>query len=510
VTVRKHPEGADQLGSGVEEEAMIEAEQRLDVLQTSEAGAKVIRGGLVRGLGYATTIVLGGASSVFLLRHLGVDDFGRYVTVTALIGIIQGITDAGLTLVGSREASLRPPGPERARLLGNLVGLRLLITPIGVAGAALFSVAAGYSSTMVIGTLLAGAGLVLVATQSTMMVPLLVDLRVGVLTAVEVAKQALLLVGIIVLVALGASLLPFFALQIGVGIVLLAVTPLALGAGFRFRPAIDVGTARMLIKETLPMAAAVTMNVIYFRVLVILMSLLATAEATGLFATSFRIFEVIFGIPGLVLSVALPVLSVAGRDDDERLRYGLQRTTEVALIASVLIVLLIEVLAEPLIRLLGGTDYTGAAPILRIQALALVPVFVGQAAQLGLIAVRGQRALAVANGGALALVLALGLILIPLAGGKGAAVAAVIAETVLTLLLLVFLQRARRSTAPRFGFARKVALATALAAPILAAPLDSVPAALCITIVYSAAIYLTGAFPREVIAALTPRLRARG
>src|SRR5438034_683609 len=169
---------------------MIEGEQTLDVLQTSEAGAKVIRGGLVRGLGYATTIV--------------------------------------------------------------------------------------------IGTLLAGAGLVLVTTQSTMMVPLLVDLRVGVLTAVEVGKQALLLVGIIVLVALGASLLPFFALQIGVGIVLLAVTPLALGSGSRFRPAMDLGTARMLIKETLPMAAAVTMNVIYFRVLVILMSLLATAEATGL------------------------------------------------------------------------------------------------------------------------------------------------------------------------------------------------------------------------------------
>jgi hypothetical protein len=76
--------------------------------------------------------------------------------------------------------------------------------------------------------------------------------------------------------------------------------------------------------------------------------------------------------------------------------------------------------------------------------------------------------------------------------------------------LLVFLQQARQSTAPRFRFAWKVALATALAAPILAAPLDSVPAAVCIAIVYSAAIYLTGAFPREVIAALAPRLRARG
>jgi O-antigen/teichoic acid export membrane protein len=351
---------------------------------------------------------------------------------------------------------------------------------------------------------------VLVATQSTMMVSLLVDLRVGMLTAVEVAKQLLLLVGIIALVVAGASLLPFFAIPIGVGIVLLAATPFALGKASRFPLAIDLRTAWQLITEALPMAVAVAMNVIYFRVLVILMSLLATAKATGLFGTSFRIFEVIFGIPGLVLTVALPVLSVAGRDDDERLRYGLQRTTEVSLIASVLIVLLIEVLAQPLIRLLGGSDYDGAAPILRIQALALVAVFVGQTVQIGLIAIRRQKALALANGGALVLVLVLGSILIPLAGGKGAAVAAVIAETVLTLLLLGFLYRARRSVTPGFGFAWKVALAIGLAAPLFLAPLGPVPTAVCVTVVYGTAVYLTGAFPREVITALAPRLRTRG
>lgn len=447
--------------------------------------------------------------SAFLLRYLGVVDFGRYVTVTALIGIVGGVTDAGLTTIGSRELALRPAGPERNRVLSNLVALRLFVTPVGVVAATAFSVVAGYDRTLVYGTLLAGAGLVLVAVQSTMMMELAVDLRIATVTAFEVLRSALTAAGAIALVALGASLLPFFAVQIAVGVALLAATARLLGRVASTR-LVDRETAWRLVRETLPMAAAIAMNVIYFRVLVILMSLLATATATGLFSTSFRIFELLFGVPTLVLSVALPVFSVAGRDDLERLRYGLQRTTEVALIASTLLVLVIAALAEPAIRLLGGPEYVGAAPILQIQAVALVGVFLGQVFQLGLVAIRNQRALAAANGVALALVLALGLILIPTAGAKGAAAAAVIAESALAVLCFAFLWRARRAVVPNLMFAWKVALAAALAAGILFVPrVGGAAAAVVVVLVYSVAIYVTGALPREVIASLVPRSGAR-
>ena len=54
-----------------------------DVLRTGEAGGMVIRGGLLRGIGYGVGILLGAATSVLLLRHLGVEDFGRYGIVVA-------------------------------------------------------------------------------------------------------------------------------------------------------------------------------------------------------------------------------------------------------------------------------------------------------------------------------------------------------------------------------------------------------------------------------------------
>src|ERR671932_153718 len=91
-----------------------------DRLRAPDSGMLAIRGGAVRGVGYLVGLVLGAAISVLLLRHLGVVQFGRYATVAALLGIVSGITDAGLTAVGARELSVRAPA-DRAVVLRNLV-----------------------------------------------------------------------------------------------------------------------------------------------------------------------------------------------------------------------------------------------------------------------------------------------------------------------------------------------------------------------------------------------------
>jgi O-antigen/teichoic acid export membrane protein len=299
--------------------------------------------------------------------------------------------------------------------------------------------------------------------------------------------------------------LPFFAVPIVVGLGLLAASPIVIGKDLVLRPGFDSAERRLLVREALPIAASLVMSAIYFRVLIILLSLIATAEETGLFATSFRIFEIVFGIPMIVLSVALPVLAVA-HADRSRLRYVLQRMTEVAAIAGVFLVVAILIVAEPVIELLGGPEYRDAAPILRIQGFALIPVFLGQTWQLGVISIRRQSALVVANGLALVLVLVLGLVLIPAYDSTGAAVAAVIAETALAATLLAALIRADGTLRPDFAFLWKPILAGSLMAICIFLP--GLPVAVIAVIgaaVYAATILLTRALPTEVTDALRPR-----
>jgi O-antigen/teichoic acid export membrane protein len=478
----------------------------VDVLTTPEAGARVIRGGVLRGGGYFVGILLGAATSVFLLRGLAVDDFGRYATVAALLGIVAIVTDAGLTAVGARELALLPRGEQRVELLGTLLGLRIVLTIVGVAGAVVFAYVAGYDRTMVWGTLLAGVGILLVNTQSTSMMPLTVELRLGAVTTFEVLRQALTLVGVAVLALGGATLLPYFAVQALVGAALLALTPRVVGGVRTLRPRLARSDAARLLREALPLAIAIAMNVVYLRLLVIIVSLTESEQETGLYATSFRIFEMLIGIPGLVLAVALPVLAVAGEHDVERLRYGLQRMTEVAAVFSLGLALATFALAAPVIRLLGGPAYDGAAPILQIQAWALVPLFIGQVAVLALISLRRQRVLAAANAFSLALVLLLGLTLTPAFAGRGAAASGVIAESALAITLLVVLARSERSVVPRFAFVWRPLTALAAGVAVLAIPGlgDVLQGGLVIGVFVVVAIAVR-AVPYEVLEALRRR-----
>ena len=464
----------------------------------------VIRGGVLRGAGYAAGILLGAGASVLLLRHLGVEDFGRYGIVVALVGIVSAITDAGLTAVGSRELAILPPS-QRPALMRNLVGLRIALTAAGVVVAVGFAAVVGYPGVVVAGTAVAGVGVLLVNTQATLMMPLAVELRMGAITLVETLRHALTLAGVAVLVLVGASLLPFFGVQVAVGVIVLLLTPLLVAGVAGMRPAIDRATARELLRESLPIAAALAMNVIYLRLLVILVSMQTDDTETGLFATSFRVFEILLGIPTLVLAVALPLLAVAGAEDRERLRYALQRLTEAAVAASLLLVLVTVVLAEPAILLLGGEDYRDAAPILQVQAFALLGVFVSQAWTLGLLSLRRQRDVAVANGIALAVVVVVGVLLVGAYEGLGGAVAAVVTETLLALLLFGYLARAGRDVVPRLSFLPRPLAAGAAAALVLLLPLSPWIAAALASVVFLAVGFVVGAIPPEVVPALRGR-----
>src|SRR4051794_18849570 len=131
-----------------------------DILDSHEAGPAAIRGAALRFVGYVVSVVLSVVSAAVLLRYLGVSEFGRYATIFSLMTIVSGVTEAGSAAIGVRELATRPKG-EHASILAALQGLRLALTVGGCLLALLFAVLAGYRESMVLGTALAGVGLVI-------------------------------------------------------------------------------------------------------------------------------------------------------------------------------------------------------------------------------------------------------------------------------------------------------------------------------------------------------------
>ena len=209
-----------------------------DILDTGRAGGMAIRGGALRVLGYGGALLLSLVSVPFMTRHLGVSDYGHYITVSSIIFIIGGLTEAGLTNLGTREYSVLEAG-DREQFLRNLTGLRFALTATGVALATLLTWVTGAETVVVQGTLITGVALMLTLTQQTYAIPLAARLKLGSVTALELVKQGLLTGTILVLVALGAGLIPFFVASVVSGLGVLIVTMFLLRGQVPMRPAVS-------------------------------------------------------------------------------------------------------------------------------------------------------------------------------------------------------------------------------------------------------------------------------
>jgi O-antigen/teichoic acid export membrane protein len=480
-----------------------------DLLDTPAAGTAAIRGGTLRIAGYAIGVGVSVVSSAVLLRHLGVVAAGEYVTVVSLVSLAVGITDAGLATIGVRELSTLS-APTTRIFFASLNGLRLVFSLGALLFALALAILSGYSSTLVLGTLLAGCGFLLQTTQVTYMLPLLARLGLGWVTAVELLKQIATALGTVALVVAGASLLPFWAVSIPAGLAATALGAVLVGRSMPLLPAFDRSAWRPLLRGTLPYSLATAVGVVYFRLAILIMSHVASGQQTGYYGASFRIIEVLFVVPQLIVGSILPIFSRAARDDRGRLDYALGRTFEACLLLGLATALSLGTGASFIIAVVAGQKFAPAADVLRIQGIALIATFVAAVFSYGLLSLGRYREVLLIN---LAVLLVSGVLTGLLAsrhGALGAATATTFVEVLYAGILAVALVRA--GSRPHVSLARmpRTVLAAVLGTLALVPPnLASVLRPAMALTIYCVALLALGAVPKELLTQV-PGLRRLG
>lgn len=484
-----------------------------DILDTPHAGPAAIRGGLLRVAGYGLGVLLSVLSAALLFRHLGVQDGGRYVTVTSLVLIAGGIVDFGLTGISVRELAVLGRA-ERGPLMRNLIGLRIALSLVAVAGAVAFAGLVDYPQVMVVGTLLAGLGYVAVAAQGAIVAGLTVELRLGLVTGLDLLRQVVFVAAIVGLVLAGAGLLPLLAASIPAGLVLLVFTIALVRGRHPIRPAFDRPRWVELLRDALPFAAATALAAIYFRVSMVLLSLISSAQQTGYFGASFRVIETLLAVPNLIVTAAFPIFARAARDDRARLGYAVQRLFEASIVVGGWIVLLLLVGAPLIIDVVAGPDFAPSADVLRIQAAALFVTFAGAPFGYALLSLRRHRELLIITGAGLAGNIVLVSILASAEGANGAAAATLFAELLVTFGAAVTLTRVDPGLRPSLGALARTAPGFGLGCAVLALPgLPPALAMLIATAVYGGLAVALRAVPEEMLVesrAIGRALRSRG
>jgi O-antigen/teichoic acid export membrane protein len=475
-----------------------------DILASPAAGAAAIRGGALRVSGYLFGVALTVASAAVLFRYLGPAKAGQYVTALAVVGIVGNMLDGGLSWLAVREAAVRR-GADRRGVIADLLGMRLVLGLAAIALATAFAVAVGYERSLVAGIALASVGTALWSLQLILVAPLVADLRLGWVTAIDVFRSGLVVVLILAFVWAGLGLLAFLAVPIPVGLASVLWAILLVRRDITFAASFRLHAWRALLRDVVPYAVATAAGLLYFRVAVVLLSLISSQHETGLYSAAFRIVEVLMLVPQLAVGAVLPILARAAKHDHDRLAYGVDRAFRAAAVLGAGIAVVLVLGAPFAIAVVAGPDFAGAADMLRIQALGLGVALMTSVFTYALLSVRMHRELLVANTTALGVSILLTLVLGRAWGGMGAATATVAAELCLAGGAAWLLVRRHPGLRPEWSFLLRVLVAASVAAALATIPgLPSVVLAAAGAIVYTMLALVLRLVPEEVLAQLRP------
>jgi O-antigen/teichoic acid export membrane protein len=424
------------------------------------------------------------------------------------VTLAGGITDAGLSSIGVRELSTLAVESGQ-RLFRNLFGVRMVLSAGGVLVALGFALL-GYSTTLVLGTLIAGAGILTQTSQDTFTIPLQAQLRFGWVTAVDTVRQVVTAGGIVVLVLLGAPLLPFWAMAFAGGLAATCVGAVLVRHSTPLIPAFERDLWLPLLRDALPYALAAAVGAIYYRIAILIVSLVSSTHQLDYFGASFRVIEVLILIPQLLVGASFPIFARAARDDRERFNYAVGRMLDVCLLLGLTVCLGLITGAPFIIHVIAGSRFDPAIAVLRIQSVALIGSFLGATFAYGLLGLHRYRSTLVVNIAALSISGVLTTVLASNAGATGAATSVAIVEGLYALMLAYAMWRAGARPQINLSSVPRALLAAGLGMLVLLPPgLPDVVRPLLALAVYGAALLALGAVPRELIEQVAV-LRRRG
>jgi O-antigen/teichoic acid export membrane protein len=200
---------------------------------------------------------------------------------------------------------------------------------------------------------------------------------------------------------------------------------------------------RSTLAESLPLWLITLTSVLYARVDIVLLRMLAGAAEVGAYSAADRLCDSVYVLPGVILAAAFPPLARAHADRALRRRWELLLATLLITAGGVSAGALC-LGARPIVLFVYGPGYTNAVAPLRILALAIPIAFLNIGFAHILIARNLERVALLFAALALAANVTMNLAWIPQHGGAGAAFTSLLTEAMMALAYVGLIYRSGR------------------------------------------------------------------
>ena len=236
------------------------------------------------------------------------------------------------------------------------------------------------------------------------------------------------------LLLLGWGIYIIVAVRILAAILVFCVQYRSLKRITSLNPQFDFQLAQRLLRSGWPYFLTSISLVVYMQLDVVIMSFLVSDEAIGWYGVADQLFGTLLFIPTAFITSIYPVFSKLFVDEKEPLKALMSKSFDALLLLSVPIGLGLFLIAEPLVILLYGQEFTDSGPVLATFGFVLILTYLNMIVGQFLISIDRQRAWALVMAIATVATIPLDLWLIPWSeatfanGALGGAIAFVITE----------------------------------------------------------------------------------
>lgn len=381
--------------------------------------------------------------NIWMARDLGPSDFGLLSYAQSLVSLLVAVANLGLYGVVVRELVARPGMSDQ--ILGSSLLLRMVSGAFSVVVSVVIAscLRPGDGGFAILVAIIAGSLLF----QATEVFDFYFLSRLESRLSFLATLPSLLIGSILRTVTLlYDGTIHHFAMIILLESILVACGYLVVyhrctGRLFELRIRRDEMVS--LLRDSLPLIGAGIMMMIYTRIDQVMMGYLTTTSQVGVYAAAVRLAEFWYVVPTVLLQSLYSTMIDSRRGGGEGYHRILQYAFDLMTVISLLFVLLLATTAGPLMSLVYGGRYEGGAPILALYVTAGIFVMIGHVREYWItMESRTMLSLVTMASGALINVL-LNLMLIPLYGGMGAAVATVVSVAVSGYLVNLLISSTR-------------------------------------------------------------------
>ncbi len=434
----------------------------------------------------------------YIARYLGVVGMGKYNLIFAYLGLFGVILDFGFFLLQVREITKNPE--REAYIIGNVFGLKLALSVVVFSIAYITALFLYDDPTLTTGILV---GIISQASLSYAQIPIS-------LFQARLQMDRIAIVSIITrLIYVGLIAWSIQTNQGVLGVVLSATIANVLAYVIQTiliwpqTPTIPLWDTKYwwhFIKEAAPLGVAVVLATIYFRIDSIILSLMQSNYAVGIYTTPYKVIEVVLTVPTIFMSSVFPVLTRAWSEGQTAVVRVFRKSFDFSALLGIPIVVGTMLISTPLMVAIAGTDFAPSGLALKILIWTTLMSFFGAVLNYTIIAAGRQTMLTLPYLFATIFNIVANLIFIPQYSYIGAAYITVITQAFVMIYAAVLVFRILKIT-PTWTVTLKAIFASALmAGAMIWLQMDSLVGNIALgMVVYGLAILLMGAVPKEIL-----------